>query len=96
MMPHKRSIYFLRCGDAIKIGCSTRIKTRIEQIEKDIGQRVELLGFIFGSFATERLIHKRLASHAEGNEWFQDCGPVRVLIDHLIKNGPQFGGLPPV
>lgn len=91
---HKRCIYFLRSDDAIKIGCSTNLRLRISQIERDISAKVELIGFIYGNFATENLIHKRLAPFAEGNEWFRDYEGVRELIQFLLAKGPLFQGLP--
>ena len=94
MMPHKRCVYFLRCGDAIKIGCTVRLELRVQQIAKDIGATPEVIGWVFGTFATERLIHKHLAAFSEGEEWFRDCPEVRQLIDYLVAKGPIFHGLP--
>lgn len=94
-MPHKRATYFLRSGDAIKIGCTTRMYRRLPDIEKAIGNRCELLGWIYGSFATEKMIHKYLAAHDEGEEWFADCPQVRALLAYLLEKGPHFQGLPP-
>lgn len=93
-LPHKRVVYFIRAGDAIKIGCTINVATRIPMIEREIGAKVEFLGWIYGKFATEKFIHKHLADYAEGNEWFRDCAEVRGLIKYLVDRGPHFQGLP--
>lgn len=94
--PHKRCVYFMLAGDAIKIGCTERLEIRRRQIAIDIGLEPELIGFVYANFQTEQLIHKRLKPFAEGNEWFRDCEEVRQLIDYLIAKGPMFQGLPPL
>jgi hypothetical protein len=93
-MRHSRVVYFCRSDDAIKIGCTGNIKRRLKQIAGDIEREPELLGFIFGTFATEKLIHKRLCAFSEGEEWFRDCTEVRDLIAYLLAHGPCFYGLP--
>lgn len=94
MLPHKRCVYFLRSGDAIKIGCTNKMADRFAVIARDIGNQVECIGWVYGNFATELLIHKHLADYAEGNEWFRDCAEVRSLIEYLVRKGPHFQGLP--
>lgn len=95
-MTHRRCVYFLRSGDAIKVGCTAHIDLRIRAIELQIDAKVEYLGAIYGTFQTENLIHKRLAPYADGErEWFRDCQEVRSLIAYLLAKGPHFHGLPP-
>lgn len=95
MKIHKRIVYFVQSDDAIKIGCTKNLERRLSEVESGIRAKVSLIGWIYGTFATELLIHKRLAGHAEGNEWFRDCAEVRSLIQYLIDHGPFFQGLPP-
>lgn len=91
----RRYIYFARAGDAIKIGCAQRPHRRMQEIERQIGRAVDLIGLIYGNFATETLIHRRLRDFAEGEEWFRDCDEVKNLISYLLAKGPYFQGLPP-
>ncbi len=93
-MRHKRCVYFLLSGDAIKIGCTDSMPTRFKDISRQIGNSVECIGWVYGAFATERLIHKKLSEFSEGNEWFRDCAEVRALIAYLLAKGPYFQGLP--
>jgi hypothetical protein len=94
-MRYCRVVYFCRSDDAIKIGCTGNLKRRLKQISCDIEREPELLGFVFGTFATEKLIHNSLSAFSEGEEWFRDCLEVRALIDFLLERGPHFYGLPP-
>ena len=96
MRRHARIVYFLRCDDAVKIGTTTHLSTRVPMIERDIGAKVELLGWVYGRFETEKLIHHRLAEFDEGNEWFRASPEVLDLITFVLAKGPIFYGLPPI
>lgn len=94
--PHKRCVYFLQSGDAIKVGCTDRLGVRMPAIEAQLGNQVECIGWVFGSFGTENLIHKRLDQYRVKGEWFYDCPQVRELIQFITERGPFFYGLPPI
>lgn len=96
MKRHARIVYFLRCDDAIKVGTTTHLQTRIPKIEADIGAKVELLGWVYGRFETEKLIHHRLVDFDEGNEWFRAAPEVLAIIEFVLAKGPIFYGLPPI
>jgi hypothetical protein len=92
----RRHIYFAVADNGkIKIGSTGKpIFARFQQLEKQHQVRLQLIGSIFGSYVTEKLIQKALAPYCLHGEWFRDCTDVRLAIADLIRRGPFFDGLP--
>jgi hypothetical protein len=83
------TIYFDECGDAIKIGyTSKRGSRRIRQFRTGSPQPHRLRGEVPGTRTREREIHAQLAAHRipgdVGTEWFYAVPEVLAVIDALI------------
>jgi len=63
-------VYFLACGDFVKIGYSTDIAGRTEALQPGAPQKLELIGRMPGSIQTERALHKKFKHLREHGEWF--------------------------
>lgn len=82
-----QQIYFLANAKRIKIGTAKDVKKRIHGITAHLTTKVKLLGHIDGGYPLERAIHRYLAEHHIGREWFRDCLQVRQCIAGLQSRG---------
>jgi hypothetical protein len=66
-------VYFLRCGDFVKIGFSKFPNIRINHLRTATPYQVELLGKLEGTQAHERALHRYFADvrHTKRHEWFR-------------------------
>ncbi|MDP3940647.1 MAG: GIY-YIG nuclease family protein [Deltaproteobacteria bacterium] len=83
--PRKNVVYFLRCGDFIKIGWSKEFGRRIKALSTSSPYDIELITTIDGSPKLERELHKRFSSHHHRNEWFRLEGELAYYIAGLAK-----------
>lgn len=81
------SVYFARCGEQIKIGIASNVKSRITSLQVASPQPIELLGAVRGTAHDERALHERLAPHRVSGEWFSDCQQVREAMRHALDAG---------
>lgn len=65
------TIYFVRSGDAIKIGVSGNIPLRIRTLATACQRPVELLAVMPGGYADEKALHDRFAHLRGHGEWFR-------------------------
>lgn len=89
--PSTRGIYFIKCGDHIKIGLSRDVRARVRSFE-GMPHLVVPLGFIRvdGDLRErEAEIHKRFAHIRQGGEWFQDCDELRAFIAAETRPWPR-------
>lgn len=78
-------VYYIRMGDAIKIGYATDVAKRMRAYPPT----AELLAAHPGTTQTERDMHKRFrADLSQGREWFN---PSDNLMDHIAGVLEQFG-----
>lgn len=71
-------IYFLRFGDRIKIGFTTNLHLRMQQIPHD-----ELLATVAGTMADEKHLHARFAEHRLHHEWFAAAPELLAHIEQI-------------
>lgn len=66
-------VYLLKCEDRYKIGKTAQIKARVEAIEREIGQAVELIHLISSKDygVIERLLHDMFLPKQIEGEWFR-------------------------
>ena len=64
-------VYFLRVGDRVKIGFSTRPLSRIDTLVTAVPDQVDAFVFIRGNERTERALHAEFAEHHTSGEWFR-------------------------
>lgn len=79
-------IYFLRCGDRIKIGYSADVENRQKELATGAPNKLELIGHIPGRRRDESTIHRYLEAYRTNGEWFTDSEPVRACIGMLLTN----------
>ena len=64
-------IYFVRCGDFVKIGTSTQMLGRISSMRTNSPYEIEVLGSVAGGVEFERRLHKRFSKQHHRGEWFR-------------------------
>jgi hypothetical protein len=83
--PEFEDIYYLRQGDLIKIGYSTRLYDRLFAY----GPTVEVLAHHPGTRADERDLHRSFRPFlAHGREWYHQAN---VLMDHITDVIARYG-----
>lgn len=79
-------IYYLRQGDLIKIGYSTRLDERLFSY----GPTAEILAHHPGTRADERDLHRTFRPFlAHGREWYH---PAKILLEHIDNMIETHGG----
>ena len=68
-------IYFIRFGDRVKIGYTTKLERRLKQLPHD-----EVLAVVPGSRDDERALHARFAAFRVTGEWFTYTEPLRSHV----------------
>lgn len=69
--PVRGFVYFIGCGEFIKIGFSSRPLDRLRELQTSHPDELEILGTIKGTRKLEFRLHKRFADLRERGEWFQ-------------------------
>jgi len=77
--------YFVRDGDAIKIGSSIRPQKRVEAIQTGSPRTIELLAIVPQSVADEFTTHQKFAHLRSRGEWFRAEPDLLDYIEHLIR-----------
>lgn len=72
-------VYFLRCGDFVKIGYSENPKRRLLHLQTATPYDFELIGAHKGSREQEQYLHKTFAHLRHRHEWFR-CALMRMLL----------------
>lgn len=76
-------VYFLQCGDYIKIGSTRVLVKRIETIDACIPHDLTLLGVTSGDIALEKSLHSDFHEYRFKKEWFERCVPIlNYVSDH--------------
>ena len=89
--PSTRGIYFIKCGDSIKIGLARDVSSRARSFN-GMPQAIIPLGFIRvdGDLRErESEIHRLFAHIRQRGEWFQDCDELRRFIATETKPWPR-------
>lgn len=68
---HRGVVYFIKSGDAIKIGFSTDVYKRIADIKTGATSEVFLLEYARAGREVERELHSMLKSERIRGEWFK-------------------------
>lgn len=89
-------IYFLRCGDYVKIGSSYSPETRIAQLKKenDVTLRPKglkmddavCIGWVQGARSLERDLHQALNHYRENGEWFRWKPKVQDVVNAILSD----------
>jgi hypothetical protein len=92
MNAKRGTIYFAELDGRIKIGFSNNVAQRIASLRTIHSSDLELIETMDGTFHLERAIHRYLAEHSAGREWFAACDGVYRTIAGLLQDGPAFIG----
>jgi hypothetical protein len=74
-------LYFIRCGDAVKIGVSSDPETRMQALSTGAPGKLYLLAKFPNSGNLENQCHKKLSHLRISGEWFR----YTYEIDQLIR-----------
>lgn len=74
-------VYFLKCGDKIKIGKAEDVRKRMAGIQTSSPDIVECLGVTTGGVREERRLHKKFSHLRHHGEWFVDATEIREFIN---------------
>jgi hypothetical protein len=83
LRPVRGFVYFIGCGEYIKIGFSSRPLDRLRALQTSHPDELEILGTIRGTRQLESKLHKRFADDRERGEWFQASD---ALWDYIDRN----------
>lgn len=75
------AIYFVKCGDFIKIGWSASWYARIRRLKVDNPYPIETLLVIGRPEIFEKTMHAEFASLRHRGEWFKDDPRIRAYIE---------------
>lgn len=78
-------IYFVAAGDAIKIGFTRELKSRIASLQTSAVESLKLLGTIEGTLFEERKLHERFAQHRVRGEWFKSSPDLLAFIERVAQ-----------
>lgn len=79
-------IYFLSCGDKVKIGLTTDLPRRLRNIRNMSPVSLELLGVIPGDAKLERELHRRFGQYRQHGEWFSSNPELVDFISRSTNN----------
>lgn len=66
------NIYFIKCGDAVKIGRAVDVRKKLSILRQANPNGVELLGVLYGvDPAIELRLHAQFDAARQGGEWFR-------------------------
>lgn len=74
------TVYFLDSGGLIKIGITTDIDLRLQQIGAASAAPLTVIGTMDGGFDVESAIHRQFAHLRTHGEWFK---PAQELMDYI-------------
>lgn len=81
-----QELYFIRCGDTVKIGRATYPEMRLTELQTGAPGRLYLLAHFPNMGHKEKECHKRLAHLRVHGEWFWHTEEIDALIKEL-ENG---------
>ena len=67
-------VYFLQCGEFVKIGIASRVQDRVRIIHSCSPHKMELLHVEPGGLKRERELHAEFAAYRHRDEWFIIAG----------------------
>jgi Meiotically up-regulated gene 113 len=82
-------IYFLKNGDAVKIGYTENYSQRLQQLQTGSPHQLEFLGTMEGSIEDETALHARFNGIRIRGEWFRLN---RALMRFIVLNTGQDHG----
>lgn len=85
-MHGKPRVYFVQCGELVKIGTTKNPKRRVSALQIGNPSSLNLIFHIPGDVTVEKSLHERFSAYRKSGEWFRVTGELRAFIDeHLSK-----------
>jgi hypothetical protein len=81
----RRRVYFMLCGNRVKIGVATKVNGRLSAIQTHNPDKIELLTCLPGDEALESKLHSRFAKLHIRGEWFRYEGALKKYVQSLPK-----------
>lgn len=81
------AVYFVRDGEAVKIGRSVSVVGRVRALECANSQPLEVLAIISGDAETEARLHERFKGLNIRGEWFRYEPELQRYIEALCAQG---------
>ena len=78
-------IYFIQCGEAVKIGISVKPYERIANLSSANHQKMELLATMDGGRKEEKAMHAKFASYRIKSEWFRYSAEIDKFIKTIVR-----------
>lgn len=82
-------VYFLSAGGYVKIGYSTTIHQRINQLQTGCPFKLELVCVMPGTMKTEKMLHNKFNQYCYNNEWFEYSLEIREFIESMKVKTPR-------
>lgn len=79
------SVYFAEADGRVKIGWSSKVATRIAQLQTGNASPIRLLAIEPGGRALERQLHERFADARVGGEWFALTPDLQAYVAALSR-----------
>lgn len=89
-------VYFIRAGDAIKIGFSAQPKRRILDLQTSHHVELELLAWVPTNILTEREAHQRFGHLLIRGEWYQAGSDLMEFISTVAPPAPKVATVAPI
>lgn len=75
-------IYFMRSGRRVKIGYAEDPYRRLKELQTGSAHKLELLGYIPGSYEQETILHRHFEPYHMRAEWFRLSKEIKLFIEH--------------
>ncbi len=89
-MNNNKSLYFIKCGDYVKIGTSRSVKDRIDQLQTGNPQEIEVLAVFEEQAFREYAIHKTFVHLNIRGEWFRYTEEIENYLKVLEQREYEF------
>lgn len=82
-------VYFIRAGEAVKIGRSTKPYERIADLSTAHHHKLELLATIDGGSKEEKALHRKFAALRIKGEWFRYSAELSKFIAGIVRKSKR-------
>lgn len=78
--PTRGFIYFVQCGEFVKIGWTVSVRERIADLQTGNPFEIRILATKPGSPTHEKSLHRKFAVHRIRGEWFRLAEEIRAEV----------------
>ena len=82
-------LYFIRCGQYVKIGVSARPWARLAEFQTANPEPLEMLAIGPGDYGFESELHRLFGEHRGVGEWFHDNERIRAVAAFMRATFPE-------